>query len=376
MRVFCWLMLLWSAALASSAAATDAPTPVGMATIHVADSTRADPIHADRVREWLVDVYYPAADARSGRAQHYAPDDALVARLIADGYYDVSEAVLRSWTTRTGPARIGATPAAGKPLPLVTLSPGSGVAAFNYARLATAIAQRGYVVAVIDHPYIGTSRLPDGHIRSNAEDPVQHVDDPKAWAPRVREWARDVSVTIDRLAGTADLPPGLSIDASRIVATGQSLGGTVAVELCSRDPRVDACADFEGAVEGTTAYAEGPRKPTLFTGSRSAKPGRPHVAPDLEKAPWHFLALGEGASNWGVAISGGSHMSFSDAPFEMPETLSRFGGTLMTPERSFEVYAGLVDALSRAYASGGGDAVMEAFLATVPEAKATRSRSG
>lgn len=363
-----------SLALLFPAAGRAQPLSVGVVEMTIVDASRTDPIHSEHQRQWRVAVYYPAADAKSGTARHYAPDPALLDRMIHDKYYDVPEATLRDWAQRDGPMRLGARPKQGV-LPLVTLSPGSGVAALNYAELAADIARRGYAVAVIDHPYLGLTRLVDGRILSPDEDPVQQVDNPKAWAPRIREWAKDISITLDRLRQGRSIPPDLAIDFRRIVATGHSLGGTVAIEVCSVEPRVSACADFEGTPEGTDAFLHGPRKPTLFTASRSGKPDRPHVAPDLGKEPWHFLARGP-ATNWAIAIRGGSHMSFTDAPREMPDTLSRFGGELMTPERSSAVYTGLVDALARAYEpGGGGTATMERFLATVPEAKPVHSGS-
>lgn len=362
--ILCWIAL---PALAE---------PVGVVSLHMVDATRQDAVHPEFKREWMVDVYYPAAPARGGKAiaRKYAPDAALLARMIADGYYDTPATTLREWGARDGPALSSATPRRGR-FPLITLSPGSGVAAFNYARLASILAGHGYVVAVIDHPYVGVSRLPDGRFLLASEGHALDNEDPTTWSPAVTAWAKDVSVTIDHLlASGGKLPRGLLIDAGRILASGHSLGGTIAVQVCSQDRRVSACADFEGAVEPTTAFTDGPLKPTMLTGSRSAKPDRPHVAPDLGKAPWDFLRKGGGSSNWGIAVRGGSHMSFSDAPYEMPDTLSRFGGTLMSPERSMQVYAGMLDAFARAYfPGGGGNAAFGAFLATLPEVKVSSS---
>lgn len=358
--------------LLGAGAPTNAAPPVGVIEMELADPSRRDPL-AEGTRRWRVDLYYPARPG-TGTSRTYAHDAALLACMAKDGYYDVAPATLAAWARQPDAARSNAR-AVDASLPLVTLSPGSGVATFNYSELAAAIARRGYAVAVIDHPYLGLTHLSDGRILSADVDPLQQIDDPKAWKPRVVEWARDVSSTLDQLPSAAPVrEAGLRLDLARVLAVGHSMGGTVAVEVCTHEPRVSACADFEGAVEGTTAYAEGPRRPTLFTGSRSAKPDRPFLAPDLSQPPWDFLARGDLPSNWAVAIQGGSHMSFSDAPREMPDTLSRFGGTLMSPERSGEVYVGIVDALGRAFfPGGGGNATMEAFFRDVPEAKAVHS---
>lgn len=358
-------------ALSGPVAAAD-QTPVGMTSIALTDPARTDPL-AGGARQWRVDLYYPAV-AGTGQARPYADDPILLARMAESGYYDIPAEDIRAWAARPAPARRDAR-AVEAALPLVTLSPGSGVAAFHYAELASAIARHGYAVAVVDAPYLGLSRLADGRIVSGADDPVQQADDPHAWQPRVIAWAQDIGKTLDALPASRGVhAAGLTLDMARILAVGHSLGGTVAVEVCSHEPRVSACADFEGVVDGTTAYAEGPVRPTLLALSRSAKPERPVTVPDLGRPPFDFLSRGQQDTHWGVAISGGSHMSFSDAPQVMPSTLTRFGGTLMDAGRSQQVYVGIVDALGRAFfPGGGGNAVLAAYFEGVPEARATHA---
>lgn len=365
------LALAFLLALPGPAATAD-QMPVGMTSVSLTDPGRIDPL-AGGPRAWRVDLYYPAI-AGTGQARPYADDTALLARMAEAGYYDIPAEEIRAWATRAAPARRDAR-AVAAPLPLVTLSPGSGVAAFHYAELASAVARRGYAVAVVDAPYLGLSRLADGRIVSGGDDPVQQADDPHAWQPRVIAWAQDIGKTLDALPDARPVRAvGLTLDMARILAVGHSLGGTVAVEVCSHEPRVSACADFEGVVDGTTAYTEGPVRPTLLALSRSAKPERPVTVPDLDRPPFDFLARGRQDTHWGVAISGGSHMSFSDAPQVMPSTLSRFGGTLMDAGRSQQVYVGIVDALGRAFfPGGGGNAVLTTYFEDVPEARATHS---
>ena len=70
-------------------------------------------------------------------------------------------------------------------------------------------------------------------------------------------------------------------------------------------------------------------------------------------------------------------MSFSDAPLVMPDTITRFGGEVMTPERSMAVYSTILGAFAKAYAPGGAGArAFDRQLATLPEVRATQVPTG
>ena len=296
--------------------------------------------------------------------------------MIKSGYYDIPASQIQAWKKKPGPALMDAPVAKrGSEVPLVVIAPGSGVAAFNYSELAAAFVRRGYVVAVVDLPYVGISRLQEGRFLDGASDPIQQKDDPISWRPRVRQWSADISRVLDRLLqpGSPDLPKGLRIDPRRIVITGHSLGGSVALQVCRDDERVEACGDFEGAPMAADTYDKGSQKPLFVTAARSAKVDRPFKVPDLSDEFWSYLRR-SGPSSWAVAITRASHMSYSDAPFELPSTLSRFGGELMNPERSFDVYVGLVDAFARAYTPGGrGDRAFREYVNSTPEILARRT---
>lgn len=368
-------MLTAPALSCPAALAQDAHAAIGRTEIVVIDPDRRDPVQ-ETTRSWAVDVYYPAQPG-SGRAEVYAPDSALIGRLVRKGYYDVSPETLTAWTSLTGPARGEATPLPG-PWPLITLSPGMGVARLNYGLLASRIASEGYVVAVIDHPYLGVVARTDGGLWT-AKDDALLLDAEGALNPaRVAEWTRDISVVIDRLvAGQA---PGVAIDPDRVAAAGHSAGGTAVLAACGVDHRIDACLDFEGAPDPSPVARDGAGGPTLIVLSRARQ-----TAADLERRGMSraeddargeqlrlslktMLKQGGEQRAWVLGVEGGSHMSYSDAPLLMPDTVSRFGGEVMSPDRSIALYADITTTFAEAWwASGRGADAMTDLAARWPE---------
>src|SRR5580704_17551338 len=116
--------------------------------------------------------------------------------------------------------------------------------------------------------------------------------------------------TIDDLAATTRVR-GLAIDRARITAVGHSIGGTAAAGACA-DPRVHACIDFEGFLEGIDALDHGAAHPTLAVYSRAK--GRPPTTKPGEPDPMDAIVAALAAAGqpvWTVKVTGGSHTSFS-----------------------------------------------------------------
>ncbi|HSY34978.1 MAG TPA: alpha/beta fold hydrolase [Acidobacteriaceae bacterium] len=337
---------------------------VGIKTFLVQDTTRKDTLKPRLTRSWDVDLYYPT-DSASMRKPPYLEDDVILKKLEADKYYGISRSALESWGTKPGPAIRNAPQLTNERRPLVIILPGMGTIRANYAILASKFVNRGFVVAVIDLPYLGLQRLPDGRILQADDDPLATSEDPAAYAPRIREFTKDVSVTINHLRSR------LVFDPKRIIVTGHSSGGTVAVDVCGEDARVLVCINFEGGIEPTELVTRGASKPTLIVASRAK--GRPETPFNPEK-PDSFekmrLAMGANGndSSWIVKITGGSHMSYSDFSEVFPYAISQFGGEVMTSERTFELYPGIVAAFANAYGpQGHGNREFEDYLSKQPE---------
>lgn len=363
--------IVFVGALFSLASCSDARPPslsVGYQTIVIEDTARADPAASDMARIWVADIFYPSQGG--GNASTYASSPEWTDALVRAEYYGQDEAALRTWSEIPESAHYAATPSADTARPLLLLSPGMGVARLNYRMLAARLVESGFIVAVIDHPYLGFSLKSDGTVSGPDDLPGLAEAGPDEMGGFVSEWAADYTPTLNAIL---DQTEALGIDVSRIAAAGHSLGGAVALDACRVETRITVCMNFEGAPFGTQTLDAGPGAATLMVLSAprhegeeaEARAGRGTGIRDMNLA---MLSQGD-APAWFVSVTGGGHMSFSDAPIVMPGTLTAFGGEVMTADRSFDVYTGLVSAFTQAYwPDGGGDVGFAAYLEGLPEA--------
>lgn len=114
--------------------------------------------------------------------------------------------------------------------PLVILSHGMFGNAYNQAWLASALAERGYIVAAISHP--GTSTW--------SRDPDQ--------TRQLWERPRDVSRVVDHATGASDFAQ--HVDPERIYMAGHSLGGFTAVALAGARYDAEGFSQFCDQVPG------------------------------------------------------------------------------------------------------------------------------
>jgi predicted dienelactone hydrolase len=170
--------------------------------------------------------------------------------------------------------------------------------------LAEDLASRGYVVALVDHPYenAGTT-LPDGQTLPCAIcDESLSVSGSTVAESR----AEDVSFMLDRLTGRHPAwRYARVIDAKRIGMAGHSIGGNAAAATMAGDARVRAGVNMDG-----TFYAQVPAtgldgRPFLMVGAEN----RPPLDTTWDEA-WAYL---DGWKRW-LTVAGTDHGSFTDAP--------------------------------------------------------------
>ncbi len=375
--IFC-IATLSESAIAQNASATSAPA-IGEQILHLVDHSRADPIAANRPREWMVTVLYPAQSAGKSPPESYYPDSELTKELLQQSSDEAIAREIRQSADRKTEIHPAASPDP-QPHPLLLLSPGYGEVGRFYTLLASALVAKGFVVAIVDHPYLGLVRLPGGRVLRAADDPGGSANDPAALALEVAGWSRDLTVVLDRILAASDSGHSVRIDASRIAAVGHSSGGTIALDACHYDQRVSVCIDFDGTPDGSKTLTTGPGGPTLvvlsspvYSDEQLQQRGRTRASQqqreqEVQTQLKSVLEKGAAGPGWIAAVHGGGHMSFSDAPQVSPSQLSRFGGTYMDAARSLNVYAGLTETFVRAYFPGGaGSTALQHFQQLNPE---------
>ena len=218
------------------------PSSVGTTVWHWIDTDRLDEVTLSRnnVREIMAQAWYPATKDSAAQPAPYAP-------LYANFSH------VRSWSYPA--ARIEATD---KPLPVLVIAPGRGVARHFYTAIAEDLASHGYFVLAIDSPHSGRVVYPDGRSLLPAPryripleiltGPYEQVDE--FFQEAAELGAADVAYALDRVAEINRNDPARRftdrLDLSRLGAFGHSLGGRIAGAAVAADSRFVAYASMEG----------------------------------------------------------------------------------------------------------------------------------
>lgn len=296
-----------SAASATPAASARLPRPtgphaVGRDTLHLVDHDRPDPwVPSAGARQLMVSMYYPARPGTGGPTAPYmtAEEARLLLELRIPDATVPPETIsgVRTW------ARTEARPVHGR-FPLVVLSPGFTLPRATLTGLAEDLASRGYVVALVDHPYenAGTS-LPDGQTL-----PCAICDEfPSIGGSTVaKSRAEDVSFVLDRLTGRHPAwRYARVIDAKRIGMAGHSIGGNAAAATMAADARVRAGVNMDGTFFAPVPADGLDGRPFLMIGAQN----RPPQDKTWDRT-WADL---DGWKRW-LTFAGTDHGSFTDAP--------------------------------------------------------------
>jgi dienelactone hydrolase len=287
---------------------------------------------------------------------NYVPDPQALDVFRSVKFLDQPECVFENWGKLKTAARERAKPLSSRnKFPLVIISPGAGMPRNAYTVYAQQLASDGFVVATIDFGSYGF--LVSGN-KSLEEGPKE--DNARSAEIAAEDWAAHISELLDEISGKHPAVDEIEqavlkiVDLTRIAAMGHSIGGTASILACEKDSRLRACINADGGLDFTRLAVSGIRGTALFLRSHPL-----YSASDLAKrhrTQEEFDKMGKkaldetqalfskpGGEAWVLSINGTGHMSYSDAPYTMPTTISRFGGTIIEPGRLFKIVIRLME---------------------------------
>jgi Chlorophyllase enzyme len=275
--------------------------PVGTVSLRLVDPSRLDrlaPARANKARELMVQIWYPAASASGAVAGYVSPKLARLSERalgLAPGSF-----------ARIAHARQGVPVAPSAPrFPVVLFSTGFGVQRFLYTSLLEDLASHGFVVVAPDYTYETAVEFPGGRLTpvtvANSEKGVERalsvrIADTRFLLTRLVQLNR-----AGRFAGRLDL--------ERIGMFGHSLGGATAASTMFVDRRIDAGADLDGSLHGRVVV-RGLGQPFMLM----MQP----LAAQLDETQRQFWSHLKG-SRPALVLAGADHYTFTDMAVLAPQ---------------------------------------------------------
>ena len=307
-----------------------------------------------------VQFWYPAQASERAALVGYVPDTKTLDVFRTEKFLDQPDCVFDNWAKLKTAAMDRPKPAhTGKKFPFVVISPGAGMPRNAYTIYAQQLASDGFVAATVDYGAYGFLVSGDKSLNEGPEDANE-----QNFGLVAEDWAAHITELLDEISGKRapadkfEREIAAVIDLNRIAAMGHSLGGEASLFACARDSRIHACVDADGGLDGSKLASSGVKSSALILRSHP-------LYSDVDLAKRHrtreeFDKLGKksladtqalfnvpGADAWVISISGTGHLSFSDAPYTMPNTISRFGGTIIEPAHLFAIVTHLLESYFR-----------------------------
>jgi predicted dienelactone hydrolase len=331
------------------------PHRIGTVSLHLVDRSRPDPwVPARPVRELMVQVWYPAREARwLPPAPWVGPAFGALINPPDSGYE------LPLTHART------AAPALPGRRPVLLYSPGFGIERTAGTAVVEELTSHGYIVVTIDHTYDSPLvEFPDGRVlRSAVPPPTGEPGEEerligKALAARVA----DARFVLDWLCRPQRHGFWPATDLRRIGMIGHSLGGATAAQTMLEDRRVRAGANLDGSMAGRV-LSEGLDRPFLLVGSDG------HGEQDETWAT--FWAALRGPRRH-LELRGSGHLSFTDYQVLLPqagvppEELAGAFGTI-DGARSVRVQRAYLTAFADRFLGGRRGALLDGPSPAFPE---------
>lgn len=303
---------------------------VGTVDLHLRDSKRMDPWVPGQQRELMVSLWYPAT-----HTSRYP------AALLPN-----SQQVLPGGVTLPTTAGHTGAPVDHKAgaLPVLLYSPGGRGNRATGTALVQDLASRGYLVVTIDHTHdTGDVVFPGGRHEVSMLPPGTKSRD------LIDVRAADAHFVIDQLAEIArghnpdvehkPLPHGLTqaVSTKHVGMFGASLGGGSVAAAMHADPRIDAGANLDGQLFGSSEHQRLDRPYMLFSSEHHNR---------NTDGSWARLWENLHGERLDLKLHGSGHNSFVDNQVLFPQAPGAFGVTpevmqqalgTIDPNRSIEV---------------------------------------
>lgn len=308
------------------------PYPIGTATYHLVDRSRADWGDKDAPRELMVQVWYPASKPSNPQYDTYVQQDmdfsTLVRGMGLPGFFFDHMKQIPTHAIKSAPMAAG-----GKRFPIILFSPGAqGFRQHNMFQVEELVS-KGYVVAGIDHPRAATHVVLPGsrHVEFDAKliDIPRFFKDPK-FGDRIYNYlGEDASFALGRMIALDRADPmhilTNRLDTAKAGILGMSLGGLTAAEACRIDARFKACF-IQDVFVPHDVMAEGVAQPTMWF-TRDADSMRAEGWPEWEVAVHQdsMRTAFESVRSDGylVKLPGMFHVNYTDFPSILATPVAR-----------------------------------------------------
>lgn len=330
----------------------------GEDVLHLIDTSRLDPwVPASGHRQLVVSMFYPAWRGTGQPASYMSPGEAqgFVQDRVPPGFGITPEEVASVQTQAFTAAK-----AAPGRFPLVVLSPGLENPRATLTSLATDLASRGYVVALVGHPGEDSGeQLADGSISPCVTcGSGQGLPTPPAI---VANRGVDVRFVVDQLLGGHVWKLGHLIDKNRIGMAGHSIGGAAAAAAMEVDPRIRAGVNMDGAFyPPVPAGALSGRAFMMFGKQSDHAVGGGDVSWDTT---WADLG---GYKRW-FTVGGASHMAFTDVTVLAQEAGIPLQGQTLDAMRGAEITRTYVAAFFDKTLKGCPEPLLDGSSSAFPE---------
>lgn len=331
---------------------------VGVFTAYVADSSRSDTTASGVApRQLSIEVWYPADTSDQREPAVYAPG---VAGLGSE-YGMLMARVRGSGTSEPRFAR-----GLGR-VPVIVLSTGRSMAAYDYTAMAEDLASHGFVVIGVNSPKLSRFIAANGEVVPPAPAPtlqmLQHFDQADAYfEPMIQQVSADLRFVVARLE-RADHAAGVlsgHLDLHRLGMMGHSNGALAASRACAVDQHCVACLGIEGT-QAREVRKRGVRKPYALLISEQS------LGYDSENV-YRELGARSGSRYEVLSVRGAGHNTFTDLLLIRP-TLFRYD---MAPARGMEITRTAVRAFFERELRNDKRTSLEANLAPFPEVHVQR----